>query len=312
MAFQNPGLRAIYQNWLQPAWSTIDLDNTSPCQYGYEADHVMDWQPSRPAWFEANNPTGGAAYKTISFTLGSALHVDSIGIINYHSNRHITATGEVALESSLEFQLLYWKSEAVPAEWSRIWPSTSDTWAGLSTDEMEEWGPNIFGYFSQPATARNKWQLRVKIPSSPGGNITNASIGCILLGRNYTFPNNPSIPHDRATTISTLYTGREGGAAQAFIREESRRMVGMDIFLGSESTRSAFERLIAGRTRRTNVTTPAVLKRLDLPTAVILPEMWKTTSSNYGGCVYGALSGITTRSLAGGGATARLELAEMI
>lgn len=305
MAFQNPGLRAIYQNWLQPAWSTIDLDNTTACQYGYEADHVMDWQPSRPAWFEVNVPPGGTAYKTIAFTLGASLYADSIAIINYHSNQFISAgTGDLNLERSLEFQLLH----GSPA--TRIWPSTSDTWATLTTDEMEEWGPNIFGYFTQPANPTNNWQLRVRVAS--GVNITNASIGCILLGRNYTFPNNPSIPHDRATTISTLYTGREGGAAQAFIREESRRMIGMDIFLGSDSTRSAFERLIAGRTRRTNVTTPAVLKRLDLPTAVILPEMWKTTSSNYGGCIYGALSGITTRSLAGGGATARLELAEMI
>jgi hypothetical protein len=80
----------------------------------------------------------------------------------------------------------------------------------------------------------------------------------------------------------------------------------------NEDARVDLERLLVGRGRLRVTGNDAARKRMDLPTALVSPDMWVDTSSPWGGCIFGRFAGgMVSQSYVGAAAMIDLTFQEM-
>lgn len=292
MAWQNPGLIAIQQNIAQVN-EVSNMTGTSSTQPGYEPQNALAYNPSRPLKFTSES----LAEKQVVIQLGASYVVDCIAVIEPHTGVSLAVAGDVSVEQYMQFRLEHSTGTLV----------FDYTHTGAFQDI---WGTNFFRSFN--SVLANRFVLKVKTQT---GNMGSASIGAILLGKKYTFPSNPVISYNRAVVSSSVYTGRPQGPVTTFLRDSSQRTVNVRLRLESEDERIEVERLIAGRGRARigGGAGEAVRRRLDLPTALVSPDMWVDGTSTYGSCIYGRfVGGLATQSFVGGAAMADLQFQEMV
>lgn len=296
MAWKNPGLVAIHQNYMHTSEVAID-PVSSNAQQGYEHINVMNYTPSRPMKFDSATATE----KRIRFIFLRAYQISSIAIIDPHSNTGLAQAGDVEVEDQLQFKLQY--ASGIIFDWTQ-----------LSAGMMDDWGTSFYRSFSAVSISAGSWlELNVK---RSNGSLGAASIGPILVGRSYTFPSNPLITYNRSVQSSTIFTGRQGGAATIALRDPAQRTLNIRVRATDEDDRVEIERYIAGRGRmRAGGGTGNELarRRMDIPTALVSPEMWFDSSATYGGCIFGRfVGGLVTQSYIGGAAMCDLQFQEMV
>jgi hypothetical protein len=278
--YRDPGLVALSQNYLILGGDAA-IGNQSSAALGahYELENCMSLIPSRVARFAQT----GALEKVIQFnTLQGQKVVNAIALINFHSREFLEVPGDVDREDLLKFRLSHGSLSG-----TAVWPvaGSSTTWATLTHAQITQWGSNIVGSFSN-SPASSTWNIHIR--KVDGQQLHDAEIGCVLLGRGHTFSSNPITDHSRREVASTTYSGRNLG--QAFVREEAVRTLRVRTFHEDEDSRGELARLLAGRNRRSTASMLAI-ERLDLPTAIISPEMWDDTYPTFGGGIFGQFVG---------------------
>lgn len=282
---------------------------TSAMDPAYPGENVMAHYPSRPARFTA----ASLNMKRITLDLGAAaFSCTCMAIIGARSNVTTFAFGDDALEDALKFQIV--ASDVAGSGEYQVWPTPGGTpgsagnFSGLDDTQNERWGFNLFATWNQ--LTRRYWTVYVK-KLNDAANVFAAEVGGILIGRSYTFSHNPRLNYSREALLTSVITSRPGGPSIQNQRDEGARVLRLDQTLDDLNERDELERLVLGRGRR-NYQQQLRRKRLDLPTALIGPDMWSSPSATFGGCIYGRMTGgIATTTGVGGISVANLVFEEM-
>jgi len=303
MAWQNPGLVAVYQNFCLPSEMAVD-PVSSNAQPGYEHINVMNYTPSRPMKFD----TPLSTEKRIRFIMLRTFQFTCIAIIEPHSNQALAIPGNVEVEQQLQFKLSYQSGGGSVT----VFDYTPG--GGLTAGMMDNWGSSFFRSFNAITVTAGSWiELGVR---QNVGSIGATSIGPVLMGRYYTFPSNPLITYNRSVTTSSVFTGRQGGAGTIALRDPARRTIDIRVRAQNEDDRVQIERLLAGRGRNRaggGSGSEIPRQRLDLPTALVSPEMWFDSTVTYGGCIFGRfVSGMVSQSYVGGAAMVDMQFEELV
>jgi hypothetical protein len=303
MAWQNPGLVAINQNYLLPTEFVVD-PVSSNAQVGYEHINVMNYTPSRPMKFDSATSTE----KRIRFIALASCQLTAIAIIEPHSNAALSVPGDVHVEQQLQFKLTYQLSGVS----TLVFDYTPG--GGLSASQMDNWGTSFYRSFSAITVTSGSWiELGVR---QNVGSIGPTSIGPVILGKQFTFPSNPLITYNRSVSTSSVFTGRDRGAVTVALRDPAQRTIDIRVRATDEDARIQLERYLAGRGRNRaggGSGNEMARKRLDLPTALVSPDMWFDASATYGGCIFGRfIGGMVSQSYVGGAAMVDLQFQEMV
>ena len=106
MAYQNPGLIAVKQNFLIYPDTTIGAGSSGAYGAGFELENTMNLMPGKTGRFSGADH---ATEKVIEFLHARGTRIrqsDCVAIVNPHSRKYIEA-GQVPYEERLKFQL--WK-----------------------------------------------------------------------------------------------------------------------------------------------------------------------------------------------------------
>lgn len=274
MAWKSAGMRAISSNLLVPSECTIGT-GTSGCDTGFGPENTMDYLLAPPTRFSGT----GAATKTIVYDFSPSIRtIDAFAVIEAHSGA-AGMVGDESYEIELRFQLRYKKADDTIA--------TAQSYVYVPGTNQDSWGSSFFCELSSSVSAK---ALYLDVQRADGNSVGAATLGAVLAGRIYQFPTNPLLPHARADRSSSVVLVG-AGAPIITARNAPRREIGVRFRFANEDTRGEFARMLVGRGRkRSAVLSDLARRRLDLPTALIMPEMW-VGATNYGGCIYGMFTG---------------------
>ena len=305
MAWQDKML-AIKGNFLQPDATgvndaTVDATSSAFLNDASRWENTMNYYASRPLRFSGISQSS----KFVRFVFPATRLCDCAAVINVHTNQINAQTNRPPVEARYQVRI-------------NAGPITDPTlvmvqdWVSLDLTNAELWGHNMFFHFAA-STAQQTWTFFFRAASELEVplNITSLSVGNILLGQLYQFPGNPLIEHPRHITAVATVIGRPFGSAQFWQREEAVERLSLDNFHADEISRVGLTRLIGGRGRRRFTGSEFARFRLDIPSALITPDMWESGSSTYGGCVFGRFTGVESGMRVGGQALTSAQFEEV-
>jgi hypothetical protein len=285
----------ILQNYCVPGGATIlrgGTSTTSTSDYpDYPWENVLALTPSRPGRalpvVAATSPTRCV----ISFGANTR-YIEAVALINVSSQNYYTSDYD-SWTRRLKFGLRYYNNNY----YTKIDYATSNIPTSTASDYRRR-GYNIFFLFNSPFVAS---QLLIDIGLVDTVANWGASIGAVLAGRVYEFPNVVA-PLGESFEGGAVVVGRPSGPQIMKTADRGARVYTFRSYFDTQDEKENVLAYFASGASGISGNTPLSYPRIDTPNAFIGPHMWGGLTAEWGFCTFGVMESMTSATMLGGGA----------
>ena len=296
----------ILQNYCVPGSATILRGGTSVTstadQPSYPWENVLALTPSRPG---RALPTEGPTSPTkLVINFGTNRYIEAVALINCSSQQTYSTDYDTWLRR-IRFGLRYYDG----SYHTKIDQATSGVPSATASDYRLR-GYNIFMVFNAPFVA-SRLLIDVGLVDTSGVSNWGASIGAVLAGRVYEFPN-VTAPFGESFEGGSIVVGRPSGPQIMKTADRGARVYTFRSFYETQADKEQVLSYFASGASGISGNTPLSYPRIDTPNAFIGPHMWAGLTAEYGFCTFGRMESMSSASILGGSSFCDFVFKEMM